>query len=277
DARCLEEVHHHQVERSVGQRGDLGREALDREHPQLYVLEAELTDALGGVSSPVLVVLEAEQRPAALGEPGRGAPRSQFEDAPIAPDVPAEPADRCGNDPGTLGGPPEAGPQQRRPQPKPGGRGHRPPDGVVRGALGPGIVRAALRRSYLGGHSPFWIFFLNVAWRRRASFIRNGRPRIARLGKVSKNRTKAPRQRGTASTGLGLSNRASARSATCSGVNIVPEKEAAASGSSSLLSSMGLQMPLRQRHETWPPLIPERRRSESVPMLYAIAACLLAE
>ena len=99
---------------------------------------------------------------------------------------------------------------------------------------------------------------------------------MARDGKASKKRTKAPRQRGIVTTGRGESSSDEIRSATRSGVSITPENEAAASGSSSLSSSIGLQIPSGQTAETWIPLTPERRRSASVPIVYAIAACLLA-
>ena len=93
---------------------------------------------------------------------------------------------------------------------------------------------------------------------------------------MSKTRTKAPRQRGIVTTGRGRSSRPETRSATALGLSIVPENDAAASASSSLSSSIGLQIPSGQIAETSMPLMPSRRRSARVPMLNAIAACLLA-
>ena len=105
------------------------------------------------------------------------------------------------------------------------------------------------------------------AWRRRASFITSGISLVASPGKASKKRTKAPRQRGIVTTGRGESSSSETLSATRSGVSITPEKEAAASGSSSLSFSIGLQMPSGQTAETSMPLTPDLRRSASVPIV----------
>src|SRR3954470_19989301 len=272
--RGLEEVDDNQIERIVRQRCDLLRKRLHVPQPEIDVRQPSLLQPLPGPRIPVLVVLEAEDGSCPSSEPNGRAPGAELQNAPIRSHPPPEPADRRRHDPWPLRGLAPPGAPPRRRVMKPSGDAHRPACGVKTPGPLAGIVRPP---QCFGGHLPDSTLFLKARWRRSASRMSRGVRRSESFGCRSKKRANWPRQLGIARTGFGLSIRATARSATSSGISITPEKERASLGSSSLSLIIGVQTPSGQTHETWIPPSPSRRRSAAMPRLKAMAACLLAE